>query len=109
MAMTTEAQTMKLRIVRKVKTDPPLTFTVEMRYQSDDNGYSAECLELRVFAWGDPWSEAVENLLDVILLISETLVEDRRQLAHLRDPRLRHAQFIVALGGEEKVRKVLGL
>ncbi|MEZ8219561.1 hypothetical protein B0813_003098 [Candidatus Fervidibacteria bacterium JGI MDM2 SSWTFF-3-K9] len=110
MVTTTEVQTLEFRIVRQVKTDPPLTFTVEMRYYPEDEGYIAECLELRAFAFGETVDEAIENLLDVIILIAETLVEDHKQFAHLRDPRLPHAQFVFQLGDDEtKLRKLLGL
>ena len=41
--MTLTAQTMEQRIVRKVlTTEPPLLFTVEIRYHPDEGGYSAE-------------------------------------------------------------------
>ena len=110
MVTATEVQTLEFRIVRQVKTDPPLTFTVEMRYYPEDEGYIAECLELRAFAFGETVDEAIENLLDVIILIAETLVEDHKQFAHLRDPRLPHAQFVFQLGDDEtKLRKLLGL
>ncbi len=109
MVVTAEAQTLEFRIVRQVKTQPPLTFTVQLQFHPEDKGYSAECPELRAFAWGETVEEAVDNLLDVVILVSETLVEDHKRFAHLRDPRLTHAQFIVALGAEEKIRKVLGL
>ncbi len=104
-----EAQTLEFRIVRQVKTQPPLTFTVELQFHPDDAGYSAECLELRAFAWGESPEEAIENLLDVVILVSETLVDDHKKFSHLNDPRLLHAQFIVSLGSEETIRKVLGL
>jgi predicted RNase H-like HicB family nuclease len=110
MVTATEVQTLEFRIVRQVKTAPPLTFTVEMRYYPEDEGYIAECLELRAFAFGETVDEAIENLLDVIILIAATLVEDHKQFAHLRDPRLPHAQFVFQLGDDEtKLRKLLGL
>ena len=110
MVTATEVQTLEFRIVRQVKTDPPLTFTVEMRYYPEDKGYIAECLELRAFAFGETVDEAIENLLDVIILIAETLVEDHKKFAHLRDPRLPHAQFVFQLRDDEtKLRKLLGL
>ncbi len=109
MVTVAEAQTLEFRIVRQVKTQPPLTFTVELQFHPDDSGYSAECLELRAFAWGGSLEEAIENLLDVVILVSETLVDDHKKFPHLNDPRLSHAQFIVALGNEEAIKKVLGL
>ncbi|MCS7185884.1 MAG: hypothetical protein RMK89_02905, partial [Armatimonadota bacterium] len=94
---------------RQVKTQLPLTFTIDFRFHPDDNGYSAERSELRAFAWGETLNEAIDNLLDVLILTAETLVDDHKKFSDLRDPRLMHAQFIATLGDEEKIRKVLGL
>ena len=109
MVTTTEVQTLEFRIVRQVKTDPPLTFTVEMRYSPEDKGYIADCYEMDAFAWGETPEEAIENLLDVMLGFAEVMVEDLKEYPNLRDPRLPYAHFIVKLGGEEALRKVLGL
>ncbi|MFA0731308.1 MAG: hypothetical protein LKKZDAJK_002555 [Candidatus Fervidibacter sp.] len=109
MVTATEVQTLEFRIVRQVKTDPPLTFTVELRYSPEDKGYIADCYEMEAFAWGETVEEAIENLLDVLLGFAEVLVEDQKEYPTLRDPRLPHAHFIVRLGTEEALRKVLGL
>ena len=109
MVVTAEAQTLEFRIVRQVKTQPPLTFTVQVFYSPEDAGYIAECLEMDAFAWGENFDEAVENLLDVILGFAEVLVADMKEFPNLRDPRLPHAQFIVRLGNEAALRKLLGL
>jgi predicted RNase H-like HicB family nuclease len=109
MVTATEVQTLEFRIVRQAKTDPPLTFTVEITYDPEDKGYLVECVELDVATWGDDWDEAVENLLDAVLGVSEVLVCDHRADKTLRDPRLPHAQLVVSLGGEEALKKLLGL
>jgi predicted RNase H-like HicB family nuclease len=80
MVTATEVQTLEFRIVRQVKTTPPLTFTVEMRYSPEDKGYIADCYEMEAFAWGETVEEAVENLLDVLLGFAEVLVETRRNI-----------------------------
>jgi predicted RNase H-like HicB family nuclease len=108
MITATEVQTLEFRIVRQVKTDPPLTFTVEMRYYPEDEGYIADCYEMDAFAWGETPEEAIENLLDVMLGFAEVMVEDLKEYP-LRDPRLPYAHFIVKLGSEEALRKILGL
>lgn len=108
--VTLTAQTMEQRIVRKVlTTEPPLLFTVEIRYHPDEGGYSAECLEMDAVAWGDTYEEAVENLLDVMIGFAEVIVEDAKLYPHLPEPLLPYGQFILSLGDEEKLRKVLGL
>ncbi len=104
-----EAQTLEFRIVRQVKTQPPLTFTVEIAYSPEDKGFLAECFELDVATWGDDWEDAMDNLLDAIWGVSEVLVRDHQKDKTLNDPRLRHAQFIVSLGNEFALKKVLGL
>ncbi len=109
MVTATEVQTLEFRIVRQVKTDPPLTFTVEITYDPEDDGYLVKCPELDVVTWGDDWDDAVESLLDGVELVAESLVETHNRSPNLQDPRLRHAQFIVRLGGEEAIRKLLGL
>ena len=109
MVTTTKVQTLEFRIVRQVKTDPPLTFTVEIAYDREDKGYLAECVELDVATWGDTWDEAVENLLDAVWGVSEVLVHDHQSDPNLRDPRLSHARLVVSLDGEEALRKLLGL
>jgi len=109
MVATAEAQTLEFRIVRQVKTQPPLTFTVQITYDPDDNGYLVECLELDVATWGDTWEEAVENLADAVLGVSVVLAKDHEVDPKLRDPRIQHARFIASLGNEAAVRKVLGL
>ncbi|MFA0733184.1 MAG: hypothetical protein LKKZDAJK_002332 [Candidatus Fervidibacter sp.] len=108
--MTLTAQTMEQRIVRKVlTTEPPLLFTVEIRYHPDEGGYSAECLEMDAVAWGDTYEEAVENLLDVMIGFAEATMKLAQEHPNLKDPSLAHARFVSALGSEEKLRKVLGL
>jgi len=68
--MTLATQTLEHRIVREVlTTEPPLVFTVEIRYHPEDNGYSAECFEMEAFAWGESYDEAVENLLNVMIWV----------------------------------------
>ncbi len=109
MVTVAEAQTLEFRIVRQVKTQPPLTFTVQVFYSPEDSGYIAECLEVDAFAWGETMEEAVENLLDVMLGFAEVMVADLREFPNLSDPRLPYAQFIAKLGDEAKLRKVLGL
>jgi hypothetical protein len=42
MVTATEVQTLEFRIVRQVKTDPPLTFTVEITYDHEDEGYLSQ-------------------------------------------------------------------
>jgi predicted RNase H-like HicB family nuclease len=108
--VTLTAQTLEQRVVRKVmSTEPPLTFTVEIRYHPDDNGYSAECIEMDAVAWGDTYEEAVENLLDVMLGLAEVIVDDAKLYPHLPEPLLPYGQFILSLGDEAKLRNVLGL
>ncbi|MDW8028063.1 MAG: hypothetical protein RMK94_06705 [Armatimonadota bacterium] len=103
-------QILEQRIVRKVlSTEPQLTFTVEVRYHPEDNGYSAECFEMDAVAWGDTYEEAVENLLDVMIGLAEATLELSRQYPNLKDESLPYARFVYALGSEEKLRKVLGL
>lgn len=103
-------QMIEHRIVRKVlNTEPQLTFTVEICYHPDDNGYSAECFEIDAVAWGETYEEAVENLLDVMMGLAEVIVEDAKLYPHLPEPLLPYGQFILSLGNEEKLRKVLGL
>ncbi|MCS7264322.1 MAG: hypothetical protein NZ805_05760 [Armatimonadetes bacterium] len=103
-------QILEQRIVRKVlSTEPQLTFTVEVRYHPEDNGYSAECFEMDAVAWGDTYEEAVENLLDAMIGLAEVIVEDAKLYPHLPEPLLPYGQFILSLGSEEKLRKVLGL
>ena len=109
MVTATEVQTLEFRIVRQVKTDPPLTFTVEIAYDSEGKGYLVECAELDVATWGDTWDEAVENLLDAVWGVSEVLVQDHQTDPALRDPRLTHARLVVSLNDEEALRKLLGL
>ncbi|MCS7265241.1 MAG: hypothetical protein NZ805_10460 [Armatimonadetes bacterium] len=109
MVATEQAQTLEFRIVRQVKTQPPLTFTVNVFYSPEDAGYIAECFEMDAFAWGENFEEAVENLLDVIIGFAEVLVSDMKEFPNLQDPRLTHAQFILQLGDEAALRKVLGL
>jgi len=109
MVATAEAQTLEFRIVRQVKTQPPLTFTVQVFYSPEDAGYIAECLEMDAFAWGENFNEAVENLLDAILVLAEAMVDVHRQNPELQNPRMAHAQFVVKVGDEAKLRKVLGL
>ncbi len=78
-------------------------------YHPDDNGYSAECFEIDAVAWGETYEEAVENLLDVMMGLAEVIVEDAKLYPHLPEPLLPYGQFILSLGNEEKLRKVLGL
>jgi predicted RNase H-like HicB family nuclease len=108
--VTLATQTLEHRIVRKVlTTEPPLVFTVEIRYHPEDNGYSAECFEMEAFAWGESYEEAVENLLDVMIGFAEVIVKDAELYPHLPEPLLHYGQFILSLGSEDKLRKVLGL
>jgi predicted RNase H-like HicB family nuclease len=108
--VTLATQTLEHRIVRKVlTTEPPLVFTVEIRYHPEDNGYSAECFEMEAFAWGESYEEAVENLLDVMLGLAEVIVDDAKLYPHLPEPLLPYGQFILSLGDEAKLRNVLGL
>jgi predicted RNase H-like HicB family nuclease len=108
--VTLTAQTLEQRVVRKVmSTEPPLTFTVEIRYHPDDNGYSAECMEMDAVAWGDTYEEVVENLLDVMLGLAEATMKLVRDYPNLKDRSVAHARFVLSLGSEEKLRKVLGL
>jgi len=111
MVTATEVQTLEFRIVRQVKTTPPLTFTVEITYDPEDKGYLVECVELDVATWSDTWDEVVENLLDAVWGVSEVLVHDHQTDPTLRDPRLPHARLVVSLDldGEETLRKLLGL
>lgn len=109
MVATAEAQTLEFRIVRQVKTQPPLTFTVQITYDPDDKVYLVKCHELDVVTWGEDWDDAVESLVDGLLLVADSLLEVRGQRPELQDERLAHAKFIAALGSEEKIRKVLGL
>jgi predicted RNase H-like HicB family nuclease len=109
MVTTTEVQTLEFRIVRQVKTDPPLTFTVEMRYSPEDKGYIADCYEMDAFAWGETPEEAIENLLDAMLAMAEAIEAVHAKQPQLQNPRLFHARFVAALGDETKLRKVLGL
>ncbi|MCX7968651.1 MAG: hypothetical protein N3B10_09220 [Armatimonadetes bacterium] len=103
-------QILEQQIVRKVlNIEPQLTFTVEIRYHPEDNGYSAECFEMDAIAWGDTYEEAVENLLDAMIGLAEVIVEDAKLYPHLPEPLLPYGQFILSLGSEEKLRKVLGL
>jgi predicted RNase H-like HicB family nuclease len=60
-------------------------------------------------AWGDTYEEAVENLLDVMLGLAEVIVDDAKLYPHLPEPLLHYGQFILGLGSEDKLRKVLGL
>ena len=100
---------MEFRIVRQVKTDPLLTFTVEMRYSPEDKGYIADCYEMDAFAWGETPEEAIENLLDAMLAMAEAIEEVHAKQPQIQNPRLPYAHFIVKLGSEEVLRKVLGL
>ncbi len=109
MVTVAEAQTLEFRIVRQVKTQPPLTFTVQVFYSPEDSGYIAECLEVDAFAWGETMEEAVENLLDAVLTLAEAMVEVHQKKPELQNPRLAHARFVAQLGNETKLRKVLGL
>lgn len=109
MVATEQAQILEFRIVRRVKTQPSLTFTVQITYDPDGNGYLAECFELDVVTWGDTWEEAAENLVDAIWGVAKVLVKDHATDPNLRDPRIHHAQFIASFGSEELVRKFLGL
>lgn len=109
--VTVLTQMLEHRIVRKVlSVDPPLTFTVEILYHPDDNGYSSECFEMDAVAWGDTYyEEAVENLLNVVLGLAEVTVKLEREHPNLKDETVLHAHFVHSLGDEEKLRKVLGL
>jgi len=108
--VTLATQVLEHRIVRKVlNTDPPLLFTVEIRYHPDEKGYSAECFEMDAVAWGETYDEAVENLLDVIFGLAIVIVEDAKLYPHLPEPLLPYGQFVLSLGSEEKLRRVLGL
>jgi len=108
--VTLATQTLEHRIVREVlTTEPPLVFTVEIRYHPEDNGYSAECFEMEAFAWGESYEEAVENLLDVMIGFAEVTIELEQQYPNLKDESIAHAKFVLSLGSEEKLRKVLGL
>ena len=109
MVTVAEAQTLEFRIVRQVKTQPPLTFTVHVFYSPEDSGYIAECPEMDAFAWGETMNEAIENLLDVMLGFAEVMVADLKEFPNLRDPRIPYAQIIAKLGNEEALRKLLGL
>ena len=109
MVTTTEVQTLEFRIVRQVKTDPPLTFTVEMRYSPEDKGYIADCYEMDAFAWGETPEEAIENLLDAMLAMAEAIEEVHAKQPQIQNPRLPYARFVAALGDETKLRKILGL
>ena len=86
-----------------------MVFTVEIRYHPEDNGYSAECFEMEAFAWGESYEEAVENLLDVMIGFAEVTIELEQQYPNLKDKSIAHAKFVLSLGGEEKLHKVLGL
>ncbi len=108
--VTVATQILEQRIVRKVvSVEPPLTFTVEICFHPDENGYSAECIEMDAVAWGETYEEAVENLLDVMIGFAETTLKLVQQFPNLKDKSLPHARFVHALGSEEKLRKVLGL
>jgi len=109
MVTVAEAQTLEFRIVRQVKTQPPLTFTVHVFYSPEDSGYIAECPEMDAFAWGESTNEAIENLLDAILTLAEAMVEVHQKHPDLQNPRLVHAQFVAKLGSEANLRKLLGL
>ncbi|MEZ8221070.1 hypothetical protein GG496_001240 [Candidatus Fervidibacteria bacterium JGI MDM2 JNZ-1-D12] len=109
MVTVAEAQTLEFRIVRQVKTQPPLTFTVQVFYSPEDAGYIAECLEMDAFAWGETMDEAIENLLDASLALAEAMLEIHQKHPELQNPRLAHAQLIAKLGNEANLRKVLGL
>lgn len=108
--VTVATQILEQRIVRKVvSVEPPLTFTVEICFHPDENGYSAECLEMDAIPWGETYDEAVENLLDVMIGLAEVIVEDAKLYPYLPEPLLPYGQFILALRSEEALRKVLGL
>ncbi len=108
--VTLATQVLEHRTVRKVlNTDPPLLFTVEIRYHPDEKGYSAECFEMDAVAWGETYDEAVENLLDVIFGLAETTLELLRRYPNLKDESVPYARFVLSLGSEEKLRRVLGL
>ena len=109
MVTVAEAQTLEFRIVRQVKTQPPLTFTVQVFYSPADAGYIAECLEMDAFAWGETMEEAIENLLDATLALAEAMVEVHQKHPELQNPRLPYAQFVAKLGNETNLRKLLGL
>jgi hypothetical protein len=63
-----------LNLVLELK--EPIAFATTITYYREELGYLARCLPIDAVAWGDSLDDARESLIDSVIEMAETLVED---------------------------------
>lgn len=87
----------------------PISFATTITYYQEDKGYLARCLPLDAIAWGNTPEEALESLIDAVIEISETLIEDCPNPDESLQKRLCYAQIIYNYrNSREEVKSLLG-
>jgi len=85
------------------------SFATTITYYQEDRGYLARCLPLDAVAWGDTPEEALELLVDAVIEISETLVENCPNPDEFLQKKLCYAQIIYKhRESREEVKSILG-
>ena len=54
----------------------PVVFATTITYYQEDHGYLARCSPIDAVAWGNNLDEAREALVDAVIEMAETLIED---------------------------------
>lgn len=54
----------------------PVVFAITITYYREDHGYLARCFPIDAVAWGNNLDEAREALVDAVIEMAETLIED---------------------------------
>jgi hypothetical protein len=87
----------------------PVSFSTTISYYQEDQGYLARCFPIDAVAWGDTSEESLESLIDAILEISETLIENCPNPDEFMQKKLYCAQIIYKhRESRDEVKSILG-
>ena len=88
----------------------PIVFATTITYYQEDHGYLARCFPIEAIAWGNNLDEASEALVDAVIEMAETLIEDCPNPDEDLQQRLYCAQTIYEnRQSRNKVKSLLGL
>ena len=87
----------------------PIVFATTITYYQEDHGYLARCSPIDAITWGNNLDEAREALVDAVIEMAETLIEDCPNPDEDLQQRLYCAQTIYEnRQSRNKVKSLLG-
>jgi len=106
--MDTETRRMLISLAPELA--EPVAFVTTITYHPEDQGYLARCIPIDAVAWGETLEEAREGLVDAVIEMAETLVEDCLNPDEALCRRLCYAKVVYhRRQSRDDVRALLGL